>query len=142
MTVTNMWGDSIFRLRPGIINNDYINLVNSLMSEDAEANKKAETLFLANLTPEQLKTHENYRYITVKGNSTGRIYKIFTSGSRTNNVETERRYLCFGPRDVPLYDFYLAQKVALECFENEALKVANVTPRLWWENCGATQSQT
>jgi hypothetical protein len=71
----------------------------------------------------------------VIGSDTGTRYRI--RNGRTLNVAQLNasggcvRLLCFEPRGaLPLGDILLAQKVALELFESEAIGVANESPTL------------
>jgi hypothetical protein len=90
-------------------------------------------LLKANLTASQLDDFLTYRRFDVIGGSTGRTYRIRLTGPM--NVEevdqdglcTQR--LCFLPEGRLVDgDIVLAQKVALESFESEALVIANKLP--------------
>lgn len=87
-----------------------------------------------NLSVEQREQLRRFGYFEVVGGETGRRYRI-RSAYRLNVEEvsaagTRIRLFCFGPAEgVALGDVMLAQKLALELFEREALGVANVTPR-------------
>jgi hypothetical protein len=87
-------------------------------------------LLKANLSPEQRQQYEIDRSFFVVGGVTGRQYRI-TYGTQLNvsvldNQGKWMNSLCFVPGDrLPVGDIMLAQKLALELFEIEALKVAN-----------------
>lgn len=92
---------------------------------------KSIKLFLSNLSDKQRNEYDKYRAITAVGNDTGTKYTINCASvavmyNISYNQEFNRHRICFRPKDdLPLYDIFLAQKIALECFENETLKVAN-----------------
>src|ERR1700694_4562562 len=97
------------------------------------AGQKGVRLLRANLTPAQLQQYEQHCYFDVIGGDTGHHYRIRyskvmnidqldASGSRTNKW-------CFFPAgNLVVGDVMLAQKIALELFEREALSVANRFP--------------
>jgi hypothetical protein len=83
----------------------------------------------------QLKQFERSGHIEVTGGDTARRYRI--RRGHQMNVElldmNGRRFccLCFRPEGtLATADVMLAQKIALESFEVEALKVANKVPAL------------
>jgi hypothetical protein len=91
---------------------------------------RATRLLKVHLTPEQRSQLDRHGYFDVIGGSTGRCYRI--ARGRVMNVhviDEERswmRCLCFEPRGrLPLGDVMLAQKMALELFEDDALRIAN-----------------
>jgi hypothetical protein len=90
-------------------------------------------LLKANLTPSQLNEFLTYRRFDVVGGVSGRIYRIRLTGAR-NVEELDRegrciRRLCFFPEgELVAGDVVLAQKVALETFETEALAIAQHIP--------------
>jgi hypothetical protein len=90
-------------------------------------------LLKANLTRSQLNEFLTYRRFDVVGGASGRIYRIRLTGAR-NVEELDQegrciRRLCFFPEgELVAGDVVLAQKVALETFEAEALTVANKFP--------------
>jgi len=87
-------------------------------------------LLRANLTSDQLHDLLTYRRFDVVGGASGRIYRISLTGAR-NVEELDQqgkcaRRLCFFPEgELVAGDVVLAQKVALEAFETEALAIAN-----------------
>ena len=91
---------------------------------------RAVRLLKANLTPEQLTQYERDKSFMVVGGTTGRRYRIIAA--RQMNVAALDKHgrwaksLCFIPSgQLPLGDIMLAQKIALELFEREALSIAN-----------------
>lgn len=90
---------------------------------------RARELLLQHLTPKQRASFEAKGFFRVQGGVTGRWYRI--RAARTMNVEVMGMFglvkgrLCFMPRNVPLCDQLLAQKVALEVFEERALEIAH-----------------
>jgi hypothetical protein len=90
-------------------------------------------LLTHNLSPVQRAQYAARGHFDVTGGDTGRRYRILR-GYQLNVEELDpggqrRRLLCFLPEGrVPVADIMLAQKIALELFESEALKVAHHTP--------------
>jgi hypothetical protein len=93
-------------------------------------------LLKENLTPSQREQLELLDYFDVAGGKTGTRYRIHL-GDRMNIAQldasgTRVRGLCFLPKGcLPVGDTMLAQKLALELFEVEALRRA--THLLPWE---------
>lgn len=91
---------------------------------------RALRLLKANLSAEQRRQYEKDRSFVVVGGATGCRYRI-TYGRQLNVLvlDSHGRWansLCFVPGDpLPVGDIMLAQKLALELFETEALGVAN-----------------
>jgi hypothetical protein len=90
-------------------------------------------LLTRNLSPAQRKQYARHGYFEVTGGDTGKCYRI--RHGHQMNVELlddngrRSRMLCFMPRgSLPVGDIMLAQKLALELFETEALSIANRTP--------------
>jgi hypothetical protein len=102
------------------------------------AEERAAQLLLSNLSPSQRTQYSLFRYFDVIGGDTGRRYRI-RHGSLMNVEQLDGKahlikLLCFRPRGwLPLGDIMLAQKVALENFEKDALKVANRAAP--WDPC-------
>jgi hypothetical protein len=99
-------------------------------ADNAEAYERGLRLLKANLTPAQRQQFDTYRYFEVIGGKTGRRYRI-RHGCSMNIEQIDRKGRrvcgwCFFPKGrlVP-GDVMLAQKLALELFEPEALKLAN-----------------
>ena len=93
-----------------------------------EAYRKGEELLVADLTPEQRKQYEAFGYFDVVGSVSGKRYRIY-HGTHRNVVEVVggRRGpgRCFTPRgDLVAGDCMLAQKVAIENYEEEVLRTA------------------
>ena len=95
-----------------------------------EAQERGLQLLIENLSASQRDQYENHGYFDVIGRQTGKRYRIW-HGSQTNVelLDSKGRCLyrlCFMPRGrLADGDVMLAQKMALELFEHEALKVAN-----------------
>jgi len=100
----------------------------------AEAHLRGLELLKANLTPAQRHQLAPLNYFEVIGGDTGARYRI--NFGHTMNVEVyddrgKYMYLCFMPTgQLPTGDTMLAQKIALELFETEALLVANLASRV------------
>jgi hypothetical protein len=98
------------------------------------ARQRGLKLLEANLTPDQLKQFLATRRFDVVGGVTGRTYRIRMAAGPMHVQELDRRghcvrRLCFYPRGRLVDgDIMLAQKVALEAFEVEALAIANKFP--------------
>lgn len=100
-------------------------------SATKKAKDKAFKLLKENLTKEQLACYEKNQYFEVTGGKSGTRYRI--KHGRQMNIEVldkagiKTHGLCFLPvGGLVEGDCMLAQKNALELFEEEALKVANV----------------
>jgi hypothetical protein len=95
-----------------------------------EAHARGFRLLKKNLSPAQRDQYERRGYFDVIGGETGRRYRI-RSGSQANVVQLDKngrsvRVLCFMPEgELVVGDVMLAQKLALELFEADALRVAN-----------------
>ena len=98
-----------------------------------EAQARGVQLLKENLSPAQRDQYEEGGYIEVVGGQTGKRYRIHL-GSLMNVQLLDSKgkpvaTLCFMPRGrLPYGDTMLAQKLALELFEADALKVANKIP--------------
>jgi len=103
-----------------------------------EAELRGAHLLSDHLSREQRSEYERRGYFHVTGSDTGKRYRIH-HGQQMNVEELDEhgrrvRVLCFMPEvHVPLGDVLLAQKVALEVFEADALKIANRSP-LWTDS--------
>jgi hypothetical protein len=99
----------------------------------SEVDERAIQLLVENLSASQREQYEAYRYFDVVGGDTGKQYRI-RHGYQMNVEELDQkgrrvRLLCFMPKgNVPIGDMMLAQKIALELFEPDALRVANRLP--------------
>ena len=99
------------------------------------AYKRGLELLKANLTATQLNDFMTYRRFDVVGGQSGRVYRICYAGTM-NVKELDQngrcvQRLCFYPESLVPGDIVLAQKVALESFETEALAIANKFPPLF-----------
>jgi hypothetical protein len=98
-----------------------------------EAQARGVQLLKENLSPAQRDQYEELRYIEVVGGQTGKRYRIHL-GSLMNVELLDSKgkpvaTLCFMPRGkLAEGDIMLAQKLALELFEADALKVAKKIP--------------
>ena len=87
-------------------------------------------LLQKNLSPAQREQHGRFGYFDVVGGNTGKRYRI-KYGFQLNVVLLDNRgrtkaVLCFAPDgNLPAGDVMLAQKLALELFETDTLKIAN-----------------
>ena len=95
-----------------------------------EAEARGLRLLRENLSPAQREQEERYGCFDVRGGDTGRHYRI-KSGFQLNvqvldNKGRATAVLCFMPAgNLVAGDVMLAQKLALELFESDTLKIAN-----------------
>ena len=100
------------------------------LEESSEAWERGLQLLEASLSPEQRQQYDASGYFDVTGGTSGKRYRI-RQGSSMNIEQLDKKgrrvcTLCFMPAGrLVTGDVMLAQKVALEVFEREALKVAN-----------------
>ena len=99
-----------------------------------EAQERANQFLMQNLSPAQRQQYKRHAYFDVIGGDTGKRYRIW-HGSQLNVEQLDPNgkhvRLCFVPRGgLPVGDIMLAQKLALEFFESEAVEVAN-GPLAW-----------
>jgi hypothetical protein len=85
------------------------------------------------LSPEQRACFERNHFFFVTGNKTGKRYRINTAPSyniaELGHAAVVVAKLCFLPKGILVQgDVMLAQKIALECDEESALRVANIDP--------------
>lgn len=105
-------------------------LLRAIAAVAPQAHARSLRLLRETLSPEQREQHEKHGYFEVVGGETGRRYRIRT-GVQLNVELLDIRgrpvgELCFMPEgELPVGDVMLAQKIALELFEQDALKVAN-----------------
>ena len=96
----------------------------------AEEEARGLRLLQENLSPAQREQHGRFGYFDVVGGNTGKRYRI-KYGFQLNvalldNRGRTRAVLCFAPDgNLPTGDVMLAQKLALELFETDTLKIAN-----------------
>lgn len=92
------------------------------------AESRGQRLLVSNLSEEQRRQYQTSGYFDAIGSVTGRRYRIHHGNSR-NVVELGSRRLgagrCFAPQgDLVAGDCMLAQKIAIENYEDEVLKRA------------------
>jgi hypothetical protein len=92
------------------------------------AESKGLSLLLGNLTPEQRRQFRAFGYFDARGSATGKHYRIYRGRSR-NVIElaSDRSSpgRCFLPQgDLVEGDCMLAQKIAIENYEEEVLNKA------------------
>jgi hypothetical protein len=96
----------------------------------SEAQERGIRLLKANLSAVQREQYEKHRYFEVTGGRTGRRYRI-RHGRMMNidQLDKKGRQVCgwcfFPEGHLVAGDVMLAQKLALELFEPEALEIAN-----------------
>jgi hypothetical protein len=117
----------------------------------AKAEERAQELLRSWLSPDQRKQYDVRGSFEVVGSDSGKRYRI-CKGRVFNVQELDDfglvvRAWCFTVEGVATGDINLAQKIALETFENEALAIANrrggtvwpqaerpsAEPRSWFE---------
>src|SRR6476646_1321501 len=94
-------------------------------------------LLQLNLSPDQRQQFARHGYFEVIGGNTGTRYRIrhryVLNVERLDHAGRCTCRLCFGPQGkLPMGDVMLAQKLALELFESETIKIANASPP--WEH--------
>ena len=95
-----------------------------------EEEARAQRLLQENLSTDQREQHGRFGYFDVVGGNTGKRYRI-KYGFQLNVALLDNRgrtkaVLCFAPDgNLPAGDVMLAQKLALELFETDTLKIAN-----------------
>jgi hypothetical protein len=109
-------------------------LLRRAFEEPSAAHLRGMELLKENLSTVQRQQLESLKYFEVIGSDTGALYRI-NFGHQMNVHVFDNcgncTYLCFGPRgQLPTGDTMLAQKIALELFETEALLVANLASRV------------
>jgi hypothetical protein len=94
-----------------------------------QAEKRAVALLLSWLSPEQEKQWSAYNAFEVVGSDTGTRYRTYRAVMNVHELDPEGRPVaqwCFTPEGKPvLGDVLLAQKIALETMERDALAIAN-----------------
>jgi hypothetical protein len=96
-----------------------------------DAHLQSMQLLRENLSPAQRGQLEVFNYFEVIGGDTGKRYRIHLGHQMNVEVLDKKgnhaRTLCFMPRGyLPTGDMVLAQKLALELFETEAVQISNV----------------
>lgn len=98
-----------------------------------EAREKGRKFLIENLNAKQRADYEKHKRFDVTGGESGKTYRI-KHGRRMNIAELDKKGRrvcgwCFLPQgDLVAGDVMLAQKVALELHEGEALKIAHRFP--------------
>lgn len=104
-----------------------------LAAHPPAAKRRAARLLLENLDAEQRECLRRHGFFVVIGGTTGKRYRIRKGAALVANIDVlaandnvEHR-LCghCDPKVVPLGDHLLAQKIMLECAEDEFLRIAN-----------------
>jgi hypothetical protein len=98
-----------------------------------EAHQRGVRLLKENLTEEQVRQYEKHAFFEVVGGKTGRRYRIrYGRSMNIDQLDKNGRRVCgwcFFPRgNLVAGDVMLAQKLALELFEADAMKTAN---KIW-----------
>jgi hypothetical protein len=118
-----------------------IMLVAGMEATSSQVEQKAVALLQPWLSPEQAQQYRSYRYFEVIGSDTGKRYRI-RHGRMMNIDELDsvgKRVCewCFLPEgQLAAGDVMLAQKIALETFESQALAVANRSSAASWHPDG------
>jgi hypothetical protein len=105
----------------------------SAIDPSTERSTRGMQLLTRNLSLAQRKQYAMHGYFDVTGSDTGKRYRI-RHGCLMNVEQLDPKgrriqLLCFTPIGrLPVGDIMLAQKIALELFESDALRVANRTP--------------
>jgi hypothetical protein len=97
------------------------------------AHERGIRLLKEKLSPEQLKQYDKHAFFEVIGGKTGRRYRIrYGRSMNIDQLDKNGRRICgwcFFPRgNLVAGDVMLAQKMALELFEPDAMRVAN---KIW-----------
>jgi hypothetical protein len=105
----------------------------SAVDPSTERSTRGMQLLIRNLSLAQRKQYAMHGYFDVIGGDTGKRYRI-RHGCLMNIEQLDRnnrrvQLLCFTPRGrLPVGDIMLAQKITLELFETDVLRVANRSP--------------
>ncbi len=105
----------------------------SAVDPSTERSTRGMQLLTRNLSLAQRKQYAMHGYFDVIGGDTGKRYRI-RHGCLMNVQQLDQngrrvQLLCFTPRGrLPVGDIMLAQKIALELFETDVLRVANRSP--------------
>jgi hypothetical protein len=95
----------------------------------ALANQRATTLLLENLSDQQRRRYRAHRHFDVIGGESGKRYRIWHRPSM-NVAELDgfgkpKWIWCFHPAGLVVCDVLLSQKMAIELFETDAIRIAN-----------------
>jgi hypothetical protein len=107
-----------------------IMLVAGMEATSSQVEQKAVALLQPWLSPEQAEQYSSHRYFEVIGSDTGKRYRIrhgrMMNVDELDSVGNRVCEWCFLPEgQLAAGDVMLAQKIALETFESQALAVAN-----------------
>ena len=99
----------------------------------AAAHTRGMELLAEHLSSAQRAQYDRFKYFDVVGGITGRRYRIRHGQALNIEVLNSSGHrvcvLCFVPEGhLPVWDVMLPQKLALETFEIEAIKVAHMSP--------------
>lgn len=96
-----------------------------------EGRERARELLLSNLSSEQRSTFEKNKWFVVVGGKTKTKYRIRSDHGVSGNIQVmnkdkvEATLCCHCHYDIPDYDQFLAQKIALTWDEDNFLRIAN-----------------
>jgi hypothetical protein len=95
-----------------------------------QSERRALEFLKAHLSREQLKQFDREGTFDVVGGETGKVYRIGRGKQMNVHILGKRgewiASLCFMPKGyLPMGDLLLAQKIALELYEDDVLRVAN-----------------
>ncbi len=134
------WSSADFRLTEGAyalprpdINPEALLRIFGVITPTPEAEARGLRLLRENLSPAQREQEERFGFFDVRGGDTGRRYRI-KNGFQLNVELLDHKgrttaVLCFMPAgNLVAGDVMLAQKLALELFESDTLKIANKFP--------------
>ncbi len=86
--------------------------------------RRANKLLRAHLSKRQLSTLDRHGWINVRGNHTGRLYRIDCGGCAHNIFSRGVNYCTMMDASAPVGDHLLAQKLLIETNERKFLKIA------------------
>ena len=112
--------------------------VETAVERMTEAEERSQQLLRSWLSAEQLVEYDTLGNFVVVGSDTGKRYRI-SRGCVFNIQELDaggREYCtwCFAPDGVTTGDVNLGQKIALENFENQVLRMANRSSACTWHS--------
>jgi hypothetical protein len=107
-------------------------------NERLAADVRGQELLRSWLSPEQRRQYDQRGSFEVVGSDTGKRYRI-CKGDIFNVQESDDRGVqvrarCVTANGVPIGDINLAQKIALETFESDVLRIANRTSVTIWHS--------
>jgi len=110
-----------------------LNANTSARARVTSARTRSMQLLLKNLSPTQRAQYARWNYFEVTGGDTGNRYRIrrghVLNVELLDNNGQRTAVLCFMPEgQLPMGDVMLSQKLALELFEAQAIRVAHRTP--------------